>query len=164
MTSAYAASDWTALFAAGAGACATLMGLLFVAVSINVQQILSLEGLPERAFLTLMLLLGSVLSSIAALIPGQSDTALGLELLLLGVCLGLVVMRLLRVIVPALPDHVRNEVAIGLVLPGTVPLLVGGASVLAEAGGGLYWIAAAIAGAILGSVANAWVLLIEILR
>ena len=32
------------------------------------------------------------------------------------------------------------------------------------AGGGLYWVAAGIVLAILGAVANAWVLLVEILR
>ena len=45
-----------------------------------------------------------------------------------------------------------------------VPLLVGAISVLAESGGGLYWIAAGILGSLVGAVANAWVLLVEILR
>ena len=44
------------------------------------------------------------------------------------------------------------------------PLLVGAISVLAEGGGGLYWIAAGIIGSLVGAVANAWVLLVEILR
>ena len=33
-----------------------------------------------------------------------------------------------------------------------------------EAGGGLYWVVAAIVFATVGAVANAWVLLVEILR
>ncbi len=41
---------------------------------------------------------------------------------------------------------------------------MGAISVLAEGGGGLYWIAAGILGALVGAVANAWVLLVEILR
>ena len=45
-----------------------------------------------------------------------------------------------------------------------VPLLVGAISLLAEGGGGLYWIVGGILGAIVGAVANAWVLLVEILR
>ena len=53
----------------------------------------------------------------------------------------------------------------GLVLAlGAVPLLVGACSVIAETGGGLYWIAAGIVGAIIGGVTNAWVLLVEIQR
>jgi hypothetical protein len=42
--------------------------------------------------------------------------------------------------------------------------VIGGLSVLFEAGGGLYWIAAGVILAIVGAVANAWVLLVEILR
>ena len=49
-------------------------------------------------------------------------------------------------------------------LPGTLPLVIGGVSVLAETGGGLYWIVAGIIGAIFGASVNAWVLLVEILR
>jgi hypothetical protein len=47
---------------------------------------------------------------------------------------------------------------------GTVPFVVGGASLIAETGGGLYWVAAGILLGIVGGVANAWVLLVEILR
>jgi glucose dehydrogenase len=45
-----------------------------------------------------------------------------------------------------------------------VPLVVGGAGILVESGGGLYWIVAGIVFAISGAVASAWVLLVEILR
>jgi modulator of FtsH protease len=47
---------------------------------------------------------------------------------------------------------------------GTVPLIVGGASILADAGGGLYWTVAGMILAIAAGVANAWVLMVEILR
>jgi hypothetical protein len=43
-------------------------------------------------------------------------------------------------------------------------MVVGSASLIAETGGGLYWIVAGMVFAIAGAVANAWVLLIEILR
>jgi hypothetical protein len=41
---------------------------------------------------------------------------------------------------------------------------LGGASLIAETGGGLYWTSAGVIFAIVGGVANAWVLLVEILR
>jgi hypothetical protein len=47
---------------------------------------------------------------------------------------------------------------------GTVPLIIGGASILAQSGGGLYWIVGGIIFAIAGAVGNAWVLMVEILR
>jgi hypothetical protein len=47
---------------------------------------------------------------------------------------------------------------------GTVSFVIGAISLIAETGGGLYWIVAGIVFAIAGAVANAWVLLVEILR
>jgi hypothetical protein len=47
---------------------------------------------------------------------------------------------------------------------GTVPFVIGGVSLLAEAGGGLYWILAGIVCALVGGVLNAWVFLVEIRR
>jgi len=47
---------------------------------------------------------------------------------------------------------------------GTVPLIIGGASILAKTGGGLYWTVGGILFAIAGGVSNAWVLTVEILR
>jgi hypothetical protein len=45
-----------------------------------------------------------------------------------------------------------------------VPFVIGAVSVLAETGGGLYWIVGGVIFAIAAGVANAWVLLVEILR
>jgi modulator of FtsH protease len=42
--------------------------------------------------------------------------------------------------------------------------VVGAISLIAGAGGGLYWVLGGIVGALVGTVLNAWVLLIEILR
>ena len=58
MSAAYDPEQWHDLFVAVAGASAALLGLLFVAVSINLERILSYKGLPERALETLLLLLG----------------------------------------------------------------------------------------------------------
>ena len=71
---AYDASEWTDLFVAAAGAGAALAGLVFVAVSINIDRILSLEGVPERALATVLTLLMVVCVSIVGLIPGQDHT------------------------------------------------------------------------------------------
>ncbi len=46
----------------------------------------------------------------------------------------------------------------------SLPLLVGAVSLMAEAGGGLYLVAAGMLFAVAGAVGNAWVLLVEILR
>ena len=138
---------------------------MFVAVSINVDRILKLEGIPERALETVLLLLTVVLVSVAGLIPGQSAVALGVELLAVGLVFGGVIARLERRSLPKTPQP-RSQVLMRLflIVAATLPVIVGGASLVAESGGGLYWIAAGIAFATVGAVANAWVLLIEILR
>ena len=136
-----------------------------MAVSINVDRILKLSGIPERALETVLLLLAVVLISIVGLIPGQSEVALGVELLALGLVFGGVIARLERRSVPQTPQPSSQVVLrLFLIMAATVPVIVGGASLLAESGGGLYWIVAGIVFAIAGAVANAWVLLIEILR
>lgn len=162
---AYDPSQWSDLFVATAGASAALAGLVFVAVSINLDRILKFPGLPERALETLLLLLLVVLVSIVGLVPGQSNTALGIEIAFLGGMIGAVVASLPTAIHPDQGDRrawLVNRWA--LRLAGTVPFFLGGGALIAEAGGGLYWVAAGVVFAIAGAVANAWVLLVEILR
>jgi modulator of FtsH protease len=163
---AYDPSEWTDLFVAAAGASAALAGLVFVAVSINLDRILGEAGLPDRALETLLLLATVLLISIVALIPGQSSGALGAELLAVSLTVAIVIVRL-PTLGPATgfePPRSWIWARWGLRLLGTVPFVIGGASVLLEAGGGLYWIVAGIVFAIVGGVSNAWVLLVEILR
>ena len=162
---AYDAADWSDLFVASAGATAALAGLLVVAVSINVERIVHGQGLPERALEALVTLLGALVASIVGLVPDLSRTALGAALLAsANVCVAavaaLLVRRLPYRVVPA--QVVAGQVVVAVA--GTLPFVIGGASVLAEAGGGLHWVAGGIVGALVGTVLNAWVLLVEILR
>ena len=162
---AYDSSQWSDLFVATAGASAALAGLVFVAVSINLDRILKLPGLPERALETLLLLLSVVLVSIVGLIPGQSSLALGLEITGLSAVVATVIFNLPTALHTS--EGARVNWLIGrwaLRLIGTVPFIVGGLCLLFEVGGGLYWVAAGMIFAITGAVSNAWVLLVEILR
>jgi hypothetical protein len=163
---AYDPEQWHDLFVAVAGASAALLGLLFVAVSINLERILSFEGLPERALETLMLLLGVLLVAIVCLMPGQSHVALGLELLVIATTMIVIAVRL-----PVFTEGAsgREEMTWKasrwtVRAAGLGPLWLGGLFELLAIGGGLYWVAAGVAFAIVGAVASAWVLLVEILR
>jgi hypothetical protein len=134
-------------------------------VSINIDRILSYPWLPGRAAETAALLVGILLGSLVLLVPGQSRVALGLELLVVAgaawtlVTLMHLQLRRYRADLPAGP-HVR--VALGQA--ASLPPVIAGVSVLAEAGGGLYWLFAGIALALAAALFNAWILLIEIVR
>ena len=79
----YNPADWDSFFVAVVGAAAGLTGLLFVAVSINLENILK-EGsmLPARAAETLASLLFVMVSAALALVP-QNTRLLGAEILLI---------------------------------------------------------------------------------
>lgn len=85
---AYAADRWADFSVGVAGASAALTGLVFVAVSINLGEILKHRNLPGRAGLTLILFVTPLITGILLLVPGQSDAALGAELLIVGVVIG----------------------------------------------------------------------------
>jgi drug/metabolite transporter (DMT)-like permease len=124
---AYEATEWTEFFTASAGASAALAGLVFVAVSTNVERILQFKGPPERALATvLLLLLCVVLISLIALIPGQGRTALAAELLGTGLLFAGLIRWLTN---PAQAAHDRSLAHVVshwlLVALGTTPFVVG---------------------------------------
>ena len=163
---AYDPSEWSDLFVAAAGASAALLGLLFVAVSINLERILKYPGLPGRALEAMMQLTCVLLVSLAGLVPGQSHLALGLELLVVVAVIAAIVVRQPVLVADASGrEPVSWKISRWTVrLAGLVPIGVAGLSLVIEAGGGLYWLAAGIAMATVAAIAGAWVLLVEILR
>ncbi|MGH3750272.1 MAG: hypothetical protein ACRDT8_23055, partial [Micromonosporaceae bacterium] len=85
---AYQAGAWADFSVAVAGAGAALAGLLFVALSINLDRILAGSHLTARAAHALLLLGTPLVISLLLLIPGQSPPVLGAELTLVGVAAG----------------------------------------------------------------------------
>lgn len=162
---AYQPEAWHDLYVAVAGAAATLTGLIFVAVSINLEKIMSSKRQPARAGEAMGVLLAVLCASICVLVPGQPRALLGIELAVLGAVLLLRTARspsyrnrptdapLNWVVVPA---------AIGLF--SSVPMVIAGISLSVGHGGGLYWMVAELVFAFGGSALNAWILLIEINR
>lgn len=162
--SGYAPADWHEFFSAAVGASAALLGLLFVAISINLKLILKQRHLPGRAAATLGTLLSVLVVCSFGLAPGQSNRTLGVEILVTG---AVVATQAIWVSVGK-----RSQGDPLLWTLGNLPILLlpalafvgGGWSLIAGSGGGLYWI---LAGTVLNFVAaslNAWVLLVEILR
>jgi modulator of FtsH protease len=164
VSSSFDVAAWTDFAVAVAGATAALAGLLFVAMSINVREIVADPALPPRAGGAVITLVTPLVCSILLLVPGQSDTVLGIELLVVGAAIGTALGTLLRR---------RSDAqglatwAVGTGLPTALlvgSVLLAGFGVLTETLGGLHWLVVATIAAIAGGLLQAWVLLIEILR
>jgi hypothetical protein len=147
-----------------AGASAALAGLLVVAVSINVQAILTGRGLPERAAATLVMFTTPLLASVVLLTPDLARGLAGTVLLVIGVVAGAALGWWHRV---RPPQRSRLQWFLSPVLPSAatvVPTALAGLGLLLDGAGGLYWLLVAVLAAVVGGLSQAWVLLIEILR
>lgn len=153
---------WSELFVASAGATAALAGLVFVAISINLDRILELKGVPDLGLVTILLLVGVLVVSLFGLIPGQGERSFGIEVLAQSAVFSLVIWSFSIRSIADSEGHLASR--IGLPLFGTVPFLVGSILLVAGAGSGVHWIFAGMIGAIVAAVVNAWILLVEILR
>lgn len=167
--SAYDIAGWAGFLAVAASVAATLTGLIFVAVSINLARILEFPGLPERAAETIVQLLGAMLISLIALVPGQSALVLGVELALAGAVLWILLTRLqLRSIkqLRSFKDNDRHRPISSIVVAqlAAVPFVLAGITLALGTLGGLYWLVPGLVFSMTIGVATAWVLLVEILR
>lgn len=157
---------WSNFYVAEVGAAAALSGLIIVAISINLQRILSFPQLPSRAAEMLILLVGALLVCSFGLMPGQSLRVFGGEVLGAGLLMTVtpIVIQVRQVAVlktqPLTWWLWRHLVG----LFAGAPVLIGGCLLVAGAGGGLYWVAVGVMVTFAATVWNAWVLLIEILR
>ena len=144
-------------------ASGALIGLLFVAVSLNRDRVARNPMLHASAVQTLVIFMLPLTTSIVLLTPGQPSWVLGSELLALGALQGVVLVisgrrkrrpdlepsRLARVL-----DHTSPNLA------ATSLVLIAGATLVSGHGGGLYWLVPAVILALVGGSANAWLFLI----
>jgi modulator of FtsH protease len=162
----YTLGDWGLAFTATAGAAAALTGLLFVALSINLKQIIASPGLVARAMEVLIVLTAALILSTLLLMPGQADGGAAIEVIIIAVAVSVVVAWLqIRTDRKALgiSDLAFASRVIGA-HTGPIFLVIGAVSLLAQSGGGLYWVVPALLAMIVVSIIGAWIMLVEILR
>jgi hypothetical protein len=162
----YDVATWRTFFLAMIGAAATLTGLLFVSVSINLDRILTGGNfLPARARETLACLVLIVAYSSLTLVP-QSSAALGIEILAMATPLLAATLWDQIKYLRANPSEpflwsASRIAATGI---GIIPATLAGVSLISKWGGGFYVLVPASLLGIFGAVYSAWVLLVEIAR
>jgi hypothetical protein len=158
--------EWQTLLAVQAGAAATLTGLIFVSVSINLARIIAFPGLPARAAESIFQFLQVFFICTAMLTPGQPLIAIALEILTIAMfSWAMQVISHFRY-GRMRTGHPRLWLMIRIVqtqLAG-IPLFVGATLLLLGNPAGLYWLVLGFVFSFIAGVANAWVLLIEVLR
>ena len=164
-----AIANWHDYFATLAAVSATLAGLLFVGLTISLNHMLEGHGYLYRAWAALFLQFEALLIGLFALVPGQPEQALGAEF----VVTGLAILAAIRIFGHYFPEDERSHVlgskgarAVREVLIHVATLLpvVGGALLIANATGALYWLIPSEVISLYLSIGLAWVFAIEIPR
>lgn len=158
--------DWSNYLAAQAGASATLTGLVFVAMSINLSSVLSMPGLTGRAAESMSQLFGVLVLSTCALIPRQPTAALGTEILIVASTLWFFQTVLQVRYMKIRTGHPRSWLISRILQTqiANVPFFIAGVLLLRGTSDGLYWLAPGFVFSLVSGVVGAWVLLVEILR
>lgn len=162
----YDPAAWHDFCVALAGASGALLGLAFVAISFNLDDIIADKFLPARAVETLIFFAYPLASSLLVLTPGLSHTALGIGLAILAA--GLLAL-VLKVDLPRW-QHERDQPRgwrLSHAVPGSllaILAVIASVATMTITLGGLYWLAGAMAVATSAGLINSWVLLVEIKR
>ena len=157
---------WNDFFVVTGGAAAALTGLIFVGVSISLNKILSIPGLPNRAFLSILLLLTILVFSALLLVPGQSAALLAFEILSVSVVIWFVISKLDISIYRGRDKNYRKQYMLHMAVNqvSVLPYIICGISLLYSGSNGLYWMVPAMMLSFIKAVLDAWVLLVEIHR
>ena len=159
-------TEWGNFFFAQVGASAALVGLIFVAVSINLTKILAYQGQPGRAFEAIAVLTAILIVSSLLLIPGQSTRLIGLEVLVVSTVTWILITRI----------NIRNYTSIGTQYRAKertnilfsqlalLPSVIAGLVLLLSGIGGLYLLVIGFMLSFITALRDAWILLIEINR
>lgn len=161
-----ALEEWSEFNVAMVGATAALAGLLIVAMSVNIAEIMKSVTLPPRAASSIAALVLAITAGAFGLVPGQPIVAYGIEVLVAAVLASLFQLHAIRVVMRE--DDVSTIDRILKSLAGVLPVaafLLG--AVLVVAGvveAGLIAMAVGSVLSIIAALLVAWVVLVEVLR
>lgn len=156
---------WSEFNVAMLGALAALVGLLIVAMSVNIKDILTAAHLPARAAAAIATLTLALVVCALGLIPGQPLWLYGLETAVGTAALAVFAVHAVRAVMRAdrAPRGTRTPKSLAIIAP-VLAYAMGATLLLAGSTAGLGWLGAGAVLAVVSGVTFAWVVLIEILR
>jgi hypothetical protein len=161
-----ALEGWTDFNVAMVGATAALAGLLIVAMSVNIAEIMKAPTLPARAGASIAALVLAISAGALGLVPGQPDVFYGIEVLVGALIASAFQVHAIRVIARDTPISLSNRVAKSTA--GVLPIagfLLGGVLIVAgSTTAGLIAVAIGSVLAVITAILMAWIVLVEVLR
>lgn len=158
--------DWGNFGQVVGGASGALIGLLFVAVSLNRDRIAKHPALRADALQTLVIFILPLLVAILLVIPRQPTWVLGVEFITLGLIHGLaLVLAGRRKRRSDKREYSRVARLLEYTSPNTITTLIvlaAGATLMSGHVIGVYVLGLAVVLALIGGVINAWVFLISL--
>lgn len=151
---AYNPEAWHELFVMLGGSLAALAGLLFVAVSIQIVSIRRTPHWQVRASGNTIALVGLLLQASLILVP-QSREALGAELIVANLLL-LLVVPVRAIVLLSRYEQKMPALRLGAGIMAWALGAAGGASLIAQVGGGMYLVVLSCLSLICLAVLNAW--------
>ncbi|MEZ3162094.1 hypothetical protein AB1K54_16385 [Microbacterium sp. BWT-B31] len=156
---------WTDFNVALMGATAALAGLVIVAASVNIAEIVKATSLTARLAAGIAGLVLAIVGAGVGLVPGITPLAYGITMiafaLVTGVFAGQAARRIFENRHPA--NRMRpGKAVVGFVAP--VAYLVGGSLLVAGESDGVVWFAAGAIAAIVAGLLISWIALVEVLR
>jgi modulator of FtsH protease len=155
--------DWHDFFVAQVGASAALAGLIFVGVSISLDEIVRYPHLVLRAATALILLVSTLVVSSVLLAPLPSDDVAGAVALGVGTVAWIAVTGLGLVGTRRAPPPYRRTAGISAALAqlAIIPIVIAGIVLIATGTDGLYRLLAGFMLSFVVALADGWVLLVE---
>jgi modulator of FtsH protease len=159
-------NGWSDFYVAQVGASAALAGLLFVAISISLSDIVTYPNLPMRAAGTLTILATVLFTSMLMLIPDQSIRRAGFEVLGVGLVAAGVTLRMGVASARATPEEHRRDsrFSVSSKITATAIFMASGLlmAITDERGPSLIVLGCIVSYIV--ALVDAWVLLIEVHR
>jgi hypothetical protein len=156
---------WNEFNVAMMGATAALAGLLIVAASVNIAEIIKAASIASRLAAGLAGLVLAIVASGIGLIPDIPHLVYGLAITALALAAGIFSFQASRRIYENHHPANRQKLvksAVGFVAP--LAYLVGGVLALAGSPSGVLWAAVGAIASIVAGILMSWIALVEILR